>query len=79
MTAKVGPRTLGLVAGLGVGAGIFYYRSLVNAHLERGLSPRMVMVHADMRRVMGFAQARETRHWSARLEMCQWRRETLDK
>jgi hypothetical protein len=22
----------------------------------------MVMVHADMRRVMGFAQARETRH-----------------
>ena len=55
------PKTLGLVAGLGVGAGIFYYRSLVEAHLERGLSPRIVMVHADVRRVMGLARARETR------------------
>lgn len=55
------PKTLGLVAGLGVGAGIFYYRSLVDAHLERGLSPRLVMVHADVRRVMGLAEARETR------------------
>jgi aspartate racemase len=61
MTTKVAPRTLGLVAGLGVGAGIFYYRSLVNAHLERGLSPRILMVYADVRRVMGLGQARETR------------------
>lgn len=59
MTIVTEPRTLGLVAGLGVGAGIFYYRSLVNAHLELGLSPRMVMVHADVRRVMSLAQARE--------------------
>lgn len=56
-----GPSTFGLVAGLGVGAGIFYYRSLVNAHLTRGLSPRILMVHADVRRVMAHAAARETR------------------
>lgn len=53
--------TFGLVAGLGVGAGIFYYRSLVNAHLARGLSPRIVMVHADVRKVMSLAAAREAR------------------
>jgi aspartate racemase len=60
MTTEAEPRTLGLVAGLGVGSGIFYYRSLVDAHLDRGLSPRIVMVHADVRRVMDLAQARET-------------------
>lgn len=53
------PRKFGLVAGLGVGAGIFYYRSLVNAHLARGLSPNILMVHADVRRVMAHAAARE--------------------
>jgi aspartate racemase len=58
--AKANRRTLGLIAGLGVGAGIFYYRSLVNAHLELGLSPHIVMVHADVRKVMDLAQARET-------------------
>ena len=53
--------TFGLVAGLGLGAGIFYYRSLVNAHLTSGRSPRLVLVHADVRRVMAHAAARETR------------------
>lgn len=51
--------TFGLVAGLGVGAGVFYYRSLVSAHLARGMSPNLLMVHADVRRVMGLAAARE--------------------
>jgi len=55
------PSTFGLVAGLGMGAGIFYYRSLVNAHLARGLSPRILMVHADVRHVMAHAAAREKR------------------
>jgi len=55
------PLTFGIVAGLGMGAGIFYYRSLVNAHLARGLSLRILMVHADVRRVMAHAAARETR------------------
>jgi len=55
------PSAFGLVAGLGVGAGIFYYRSLVKAHLARGLSPSILMVHADVRRVMRLASARATR------------------
>ena len=53
------PRTFGLVAGLGVGAGIFYYRALLEAHLALGLSPRILMVHADVRRVMNHAAARQ--------------------
>ncbi len=53
------PRTFGLVAGLGVGAGIFYYKALVEAHLALGLSPRILMAHADVRRVMNHAAARE--------------------
>jgi aspartate racemase len=53
------PRTFGLVSGLGMSAGIFYYRALVDAHLERGLSPRLLMVHADVRRTMALAAARE--------------------
>jgi aspartate racemase len=51
---------LGLITGLGVGAGIFYYRALVEAHLALGLSPQLLMVHADVRRVMQHAAARET-------------------
>jgi aspartate racemase len=61
MAAETQPPLLGLVAGLGVGAGVFYYRSLVQAHLARGLSPQLLMVHADVRKVMGLAAARETR------------------
>jgi len=40
---------------------------LVNAHLSRGLSPRILMVHADVRRVMDHAAARETRELAAYL------------
>jgi len=59
MTHEDQPAGLGLVAGLGVGAGIFYYRALVNAHLALGLSPRLVMVHADVQKVMALSAARE--------------------
>jgi aspartate racemase len=52
-------RPFGLVAGLGVGAGIFYYKALVEAHRARGLSPNLLMVHADVRHVMALAVARE--------------------
>src|SRR5271165_2338736 len=55
------PRSFGLVAGLGVGAGIFYYKALVDAHLARGLSPRLLMVHADVRYVMAQSAARNTK------------------
>lgn len=50
----------GLIGGLGVGAGLFYYRSLVKAHLAMGLSPSILMVHADVRKVMAHAAARES-------------------
>ncbi|HUA24606.1 MAG TPA: aspartate/glutamate racemase family protein [Steroidobacteraceae bacterium] len=52
-------RPFGLVAGLGVGAGIFYYRSLVAEHLARGLTPQILMTHADVRRTMSLAQERK--------------------
>jgi aspartate racemase len=57
--SRSAPRTLGMVAGLGVGAAVFYYRSLVTAHLELGLVPRILMVHADVRRTMQLAQERK--------------------
>ena len=49
--------TFGLVSGLGVGAGIFYYKALVDGHLARGLTPRLLMVHADARYVVAQAAA----------------------
>lgn len=59
MTNTKAQRTLGLVAGLGVGASVFYYRSIVEAHLALGLSAQLLMVHADVRRVMALAAARQ--------------------
>jgi aspartate racemase len=40
---------------------MFYYKALVNAHLELGVSPRLLMVHADVRYVVSKAAARETK------------------
>jgi aspartate racemase len=54
------PRPFGLVLGLGVGAGMFYYKAIVEAHLARGLSANLIMVHADVRYVLELAAARET-------------------
>jgi len=56
---RISEGTFGLVAGLGVGAGIFYYKALVDAHVAIGLSARLVMVHADVRRVFAHIEARE--------------------
>jgi aspartate racemase len=60
MESTAQTRTFGLVAGLGVGATMFYYKALVDAHLALGLSPQLLMVHADVRYVMSKAAARET-------------------
>jgi aspartate racemase len=38
---------------------MFYYKALVDAHLALGLSPRLLMIHADVRYVMSKAAARE--------------------
>src|ERR1700733_663848 len=67
MSNHLEPCKFGLIAGLGVGAGIFYYRSLMNAHLARGLIPNILMVHAHVRRVMAHAAARETQELAAYL------------
>jgi aspartate racemase len=40
---------------------MFYYKALVDAHIALGLSPRLLMVHADVRYVMSKAAARETK------------------
>jgi aspartate racemase len=61
MEAPVQTRKFGLVSGLGIGAGIFYYKALVDAHSARGLTPSLLMVHADVRYVMSQAAARETK------------------
>jgi aspartate racemase len=60
MQTSTQTRTFGLVSGLGMGGGIFYYKALVDAHLALGLSPRLLLVHADVRYVMAQAAARNT-------------------
>jgi aspartate racemase len=44
-------RCLGLIGGLGVGATVHYYRELVAAHERQGRVPRLLMAHADIKRV----------------------------
>ena len=53
-------RCLGLVGGLGVGATVHYYQQLVKAHAASGCVPNIVMVHADMPRVLKYAAGGET-------------------
>ena len=54
------PRCLGMIGGLGVGATVHYYQELVNAHASRGCVPNLVIVHADMQRVLNHAAGGET-------------------
>ena len=53
-------RCLGLIGGLGVGATVYYYQELVKAHAAHGCIPNLVIVHADMQRVLKHAAAGET-------------------
>ena len=54
-------RTLGLIGGLGVPAGIYYYEQLARAHKERERSLRLFFAHADVRKVLAHVQAGKTR------------------
>lgn len=47
----------GLIGGLGVGAAIHYYRELAKAHDARHLPMNLVMAHADMARMIPWAEA----------------------
>lgn len=49
-------KKIGLVAGLGVGAGIFYYEKLAAAFVERGAQPGLVISHADIGRAYTLVQ-----------------------
>jgi aspartate racemase len=46
---------IGLIGGLGVGATVYYYRELVKAHAARGFVPNLLIVHADVNRVLHYA------------------------
>jgi aspartate racemase len=59
MNERLEGRGVGLVGGLGVGATIFYYRELVKAHAVIGYTPNLVIIHADVDRVLKYAAARE--------------------
>ena len=48
---------IGLIGGLGVGAGIHYYRELATAHELQGRPLELVMVHAQMPRIFQHASA----------------------
>lgn len=48
---------IGLVGGLGIGAGIHYYRELAAAHESQGTSLELVLVHAQMSRIFTHASA----------------------
>lgn len=49
----------GLVGGLGVGAAIHYYRELAKAHDALHVPMDLVMVHADMARMIRWAETRD--------------------
>lgn len=48
---------IGLVGGLGIGAGIHYYRELAAAHERQGKPLELILVHAQMARVFKHASA----------------------
>jgi aspartate racemase len=50
---------LGLIGGLGVGATIHYYQALAKAHARRQKPLHLLMVHADMQKVLGHVQAKQ--------------------
>ena len=49
---SVEKRVLGLIVGLGLGAGVFYYRHIARA-LQEGFTPGLLLSHADFRKVLG--------------------------
>jgi len=67
-------RCLGLIGGLGVGATVHYYRELAKAHAARDTTMRLLMAHADTRRVFEFMRsdpaglARYLADWIGRLQ-----------
>jgi aspartate racemase len=54
-----GSPCLGLIGGLGVGATVHYYKALAKAHIQSEKALRLLMVHADMPKVLAHVQANQ--------------------
>lgn len=52
-------RCLGLIGGLGPGATVHYYQQLVAAHEQRGRTLRLLIAHADIKRVYALVTAKD--------------------
>lgn len=52
-------RCLGLIGGLGPGATAHYYQQLVAAHEQRGRTLRLLIAHADIKRVYALVTAKD--------------------
>jgi aspartate racemase len=52
-------KRIGLVGGLGVGAGVYYYEKLAAAFVDRGAQPGLVFSHADLGRAYTHVQQNE--------------------
>jgi aspartate racemase len=50
-------RSIGLIGGLGVGSAVHYYQELARTHSAQGRVMDLVMVHAQVDRVLGAVQA----------------------
>lgn len=48
---------IGLIGGLGVGAAVYYYTKLAEAHDKQGVSLDLVMTHAETSSIFRFASA----------------------
>jgi len=57
--AMTGSRCLGLIGELGVGAAIHYYRELAAEHQKRDRTLDLLMVHAEVERVLGYIRDNE--------------------
>lgn len=53
------PKTLGLIGGLGLEAGIYYYQHLAKAYAQLHVPLQMVLVHADAQKSVGHVTSGE--------------------
>jgi aspartate racemase len=56
---SLGRPSVGLIGGLAVGATIYYYQTIVDACQARGFSPKLLIAHADVERVLQLIGANE--------------------
>lgn len=59
--SSIEPRALGLIGGLGIRAGIYYYEQIAQAHQERDRALRLFFAHAEIRAVLAHMRAGSVR------------------